>query len=83
MTTPAGTPNASNSVSHKGFDASDAHAQANAQGGGQFTGGSEATVRGTNQDQTPTAAADISSSLAKLKGATAMPSGDVRFTSDL
>lgn len=83
MTTPAGTPDASNPVSHKGFDTSDAHAQANPQGGGQFTGGGEATVRGTDQDQTPTAAADVSSSLSKLKGASAMPSGDVRFTNDL
>jgi hypothetical protein len=83
MTTPAGTPNTSNPVSHKGFDDSDAHTQASPQGGGQFTGGGEATVRGVNQDQTATGSADVSSSLAKLKGASAMPSGDVRFTSDL
>lgn len=79
MTTPNGKPSSPNTVQHKGSDATDAQAQANPQGGGQFTGGSGATVRGTNQDQTATGAADVASALNKLTGASAMPSGNTKF----
>lgn len=81
MTTPAGAPGSGDAVAHKGFDDSDAHAQANPAGGGQFTGGSEATVIGTDQDKSASGQADLSGQLGAQKGTTSMTPGKSQFTS--
>lgn len=67
MTTPNGSPTGATPARPRGYDSADAAAQANPSGGGQFTGGSEATVRGTNQDRSSTGAADATSATQKMK----------------
>jgi hypothetical protein len=81
MTTPAGTPDGSNPVAHKGFDTSDAHAQASPMGGGQFTGGSEAKVIGTDQDKSATGQVDLHGQQAAQTATTSMAPGKSQFTS--
>lgn len=67
MTTPNGNPTGGVPARPRGYTSEDAAAQANPMGGGQFTAGSEATVRGTNQDDTPTGAADATNAMSKMK----------------
>jgi hypothetical protein len=60
MTTPNGSPTGSVPARPKGGNAGDAAVQASANG-------SEARVFGTNQDKSPTGAADATSGLTNLK----------------
>ena len=69
MTTPEGTPTGRDTVQHKAFDPGDAAVQANAQGGGMYTGsGEKPKVLGSNQDKSATGAADGTSGLSSQKG---------------
>jgi hypothetical protein len=82
MTTPSGNPTGASPARPRGYSSTDADAQANPTGGGQFTGGSEAKVMGTNQDTSATGAADASSALAIAKKSIANPQGGSPFTAD-
>lgn len=82
MTTPNGNPTGANPARPRGYSGADAQTQANPSGGGQFTGGSEATVIGTNQDNSSTGAADASGAQSTQKAGMSMPPGDTRFTAD-
>lgn len=73
MTTPNGSPTGASPARPRGYSSDDASAQANPAGGGQFQGGSEAQVRGTNQDQSSTGAADATSGLSVMKKGFANP----------
>lgn len=82
MTTPNGAPTGGEPARPRGYSSEDAATQANPTGGGQFTGGSEAKVIGTNQDMSATAAADASGALSKQKAGIANTPGTTPFTAD-
>lgn len=73
MTTPSGAPTGASPARPRGYSSEDAAAQANPTGGGQFTGGGEAKVRGTNQDTSSTGAADATSATSVMKKGFANP----------
>jgi hypothetical protein len=66
MTTPNGQPSQAKPLQYRDFEPGDAAGQA---------GAGEATVRGTNQDVTPSAQADVASGLSTLKGGIANEQG--------
>jgi hypothetical protein len=83
MTTPNGSPTGANPARPRGYSSTDADAQASPVGGGQFTGGSEAKVMGSNQDKSPTGAADASSEMALIRKNIANPPGTAaQFTAE-
>lgn len=81
MTTPNGNPTGANPARPRGYSSDDAAVQASPTGGGLFTGGGEATVRGTNQDTSSTGAADATSGASLLKkGFISAPAESNTFT---
>jgi hypothetical protein len=64
--TPNGQPTEAKPLQYRAFEAGDAAVQA---------GAGEAKVRGTNQDETVSAQADVASGLSKLKGGIANEQG--------
>lgn len=68
MTTPNGTPTGASPARPSSGSSPDAATQANA-------AGSEAKVLGTNQDKSPTGAADATSALSTQKSNLAQPPG--------
>lgn len=76
MTTPNGNPTGASPARPVGYQGSDAAVQAGA-------AGSEAKVLGTNQDKSPTGAADATSALSTQKRGMANAAGPVnQFTAD-
>jgi hypothetical protein len=71
MTTPNGLPTQAKPLQYRDFRPGDAAVQAAA---------GEATVRGTNQDVTPSAQADVTSGLSALKGGIANDEQGQPFT---
>lgn len=82
MTTPSGTPSGANPARPRGYSHEDVAAQANPTGGGQFKGGGEAKVIGTNQDTSATGASDAASATSKMKQGYSNAPGVNQFTPD-